>query len=479
LISTGRIISTTHHQVELVDIPLNVNRSQVIGGQLGILNNSLVRGSATASVLLPNGTSNLVKVLAWYARSDGEVVAASTSLEVPECPRNHMALSWTPGYPQEPGNSVNVTVRAQPNSFCSIGVVDRSVELLSRAQGGQLTLAALTSLLQELEPASWDTQTDDQYYCTGNEFGGGNGGFGIDFRKKREENERIKRSIFGGWSSYTEEKDAITAFDDSGVYVLSDLTLETRPCINSNTDYFVYDSDSGPDDAIAEEAGLGIAQVVFGPPPDAGLQVMTKGTALPTMEDDQVQQREYFPETWLWKVLLVPESGVWQQELELPDTITEWVGEGVRVHPEAGLGVSNMASVVTFIPFFLDLTIPATIKQGEAVPLKISVFNYLSQIIPVQVELSGTGSFSILSPDDGAASLCIEPSTKEVTTMVIRPTDAGDVNLTVTAFVNPELQDACGTNVTAVRRDTVVREIKVKWEGVEKQVTKSGYLCAG
>lgn len=76
-------------------------------------------------------------------------------------------------------------------------------------------------------------------------------------------------------------------------------------------------------------------------------------------------------------------SGVSEQNLELPDTITKWVGKAVCAHPEKGVGLSERTSITTFTPFFSDLTLPPSVKRGEVLPVKISVFNYLDQPLPV------------------------------------------------------------------------------------------------
>lgn len=76
-------------------------------------------------------------------------------------------------------------------------------------------------------------------------------------------------------------------------------------------------------------------------------------------------------------------SGVHTEKLPLPDTVTEWVGKAVCVHPEKGVGVSDRASVTTYTSFFADLTLPPSVKRGEILPVKISVFNYLHEALPV------------------------------------------------------------------------------------------------
>ena len=78
-------------------------------------------------------------------------------------------------------------------------------------------------------------------------------------------------------------------------------------------------------------------------------------------------------------------AGNSSQRLTLPHTITEWVGKAVCVHPEKGVGLSEKASITTFTPFFIDLTLPPSVQRGEILPVKISVFNYLGGALPVSV----------------------------------------------------------------------------------------------
>lgn len=47
------------------------------------------------------------------------------------------------------------------------------------------------------------------------------------------------------------------------------------------------------------------------------------------------------------------------------------------------MGLSERTSITTFTPFFSDLTLPPSVKRGEVLPVKISVFNYLDQPLPV------------------------------------------------------------------------------------------------
>ena len=79
------------------------------------------------------------------------------------------------------------------------------------------------------------------------------------------------------------------------------------------------------------------------------------------------------------------ENGLYEEDLKLPDTITQWVGRAVCVHPTKGVGLSAPSSITTFTPFFVDLTLLPSIRQGEIMPIVISVFNYLNRTLPVSL----------------------------------------------------------------------------------------------
>ncbi|XP_064091581.1 alpha-2-macroglobulin-like protein 1 [Macrobrachium nipponense] len=185
------------------------------------------------------------------------------------------------------------------------------------------------------------------------------------------------------------------------------------------------------------------------------------------------ESREYFPETWLWQMVVVGDGGQTKEDLELPDTITEWVGEAVCTHPEKGLGLSPYATVTTFTPFFLDLTMPATARRGENIPIKVSLFNYQNETLPVTVTLQDSGNYTASTR---SADLCVKTNDKGVAEFIVTPSAVGDVNLTFTAAVN-RLNTQCSSTTTLVKSDTVIKPLMVKFEGVMEEKVASDYFC--
>lgn len=70
-------------------------------------------------------------------------------------------------------------------------------------------------------------------------------------------------------------------------------------------------------------------------------------------------------------------------KLQTPHSITDWVLNTVCISPTEGLGLAPETSVRVMKPYFMDFTLPYSVKRGEVLPLKVSLFNYLNQAIPV------------------------------------------------------------------------------------------------
>ena len=79
-------------------------------------------------------------------------------------------------------------------------------------------------------------------------------------------------------------------------------------------------------------------------------------------------------------------------------------------------------------------------------PVKISVFNYLSTSLPVRINLESSAEFELL-PEEGTVaaadqvsagtfSVCIPQGDKETVSVRLRPLMVGDVNLAVSASVD-------------------------------------------
>ncbi|XP_066958816.1 alpha-2-macroglobulin-like protein 1 [Macrobrachium rosenbergii] len=342
------------------------------------------------------------------------------------------------------------------------GVVDESVELLSGGQRGTPTIGAIFHLFEAAEVSSGEnSQVSDYLYCNGN----GENSF-YDYDYGTEVSGSRKRRPHG----YTDMHDALRSFDAAGVYVISDLTLETRPCHYSFTYYYDYES---IDYGVGGMTTSGVSGVCS---PQHSLNIFnhsncpyTNGYVDTVSSPGKIElERTYFPETWLWEIVVIrltlkqhiinealptlPEpvhsqSGETAKDVQLPDTVTKWVGEAVCLHPELGIGLSPKSSITSFVPFFLDLSHPATARRHEKVPVLVSVFNYLTTSLPVTVELLTSADYTAQTY---STKTCVSGSGKEVVKFVVVPLEAGDVNLTFSASIDTT-DGSCGGTVDVGR----------------------------
>ncbi|XP_071524050.1 alpha-2-macroglobulin-like [Panulirus ornatus] len=422
-------------------------------GSLPPLPEHYTRGQVEIPIVLPPTSAPTVKVLVWFTGVNGEVVSDSRELEVEKCLSNKVNFVIKADDKAEPGASAELELTSLPQSLCSVGVVDKSVELLA-SQQSSLTIEQIFKHLEHYKIPNWlDHETDDDQYC----------------RIKLGSTDRA------GISYTSKYVDALRMFDESGVYVFSDSTLETRPCETKATHPF---EPYPPRPMKRPQHGFQMNQRVTSNvirPNAKSSNVVSEEEESDSSPEDQ---RTEFPETWLWDLHVIPDSGVKKEQVTLPDTITEWVGEAVCVHPRKGVGLSKRMTITTFTPFFADLTLPPSVKRGEILHVKITVFNYLDDALPVTVFLPKTKQLQVIrssnDSDIGRRSSCLGAKEKVVHTVKVKPLELGDVNITVSAVVDNRIMNCTSKEKY---RDAMVKPIKVEPEGFPKEKTWTKYVC--
>ncbi|RZF43399.1 hypothetical protein LSTR_LSTR001660 [Laodelphax striatellus] len=154
------------------------------------------------------------RVLVYYTRPDGEIVADSMIVLVDHCFPNKVSTRWSQ-YRLEPGSNVSLSIRAAPNSLCASNIID------SRSMGNN---DAQYDLWERLRKFITEPLQDTSDYC----FDGSSGNTGLTANIPPDwDLRRRKRSLL------IPIVDAKTAFDNLGVIIITDLTLETKPCQNN------------------------------------------------------------------------------------------------------------------------------------------------------------------------------------------------------------------------------------------------------
>ncbi|XP_012587791.1 PREDICTED: alpha-2-macroglobulin-like [Condylura cristata] len=191
--------------------------------------------------------------------------------------------------------------------------------------------------------------------------------------------------------------------------------------------------------------------------------------------------RKYFPETWIWDLVVLDLSGRSELTTKIPDTITEWKASALCLSGTTGLGLSPIISLQAFQPFFLELTLPYSVVRGEDFTLKATVFNYLLHCIRVRVQLEGSPDFIAVPVEANEESHCICRNGKNTVSWTVTPKSLGKVNFTATAEAL-QSQEMCGNEEPKVpelaQKDTVIKPLITEPEGIEREETFNTLLCA-
>ncbi|KAK7080210.1 hypothetical protein SK128_001245, partial [Halocaridina rubra] len=164
IISRGQIqySNTEEHDLIATDLPLE---AQNLIGDMPPSPPHHIRGVVDIPITLPSTASPSAKVTVWYVRDDGEVVSDTQELEISKCYSNPVDLKWSERKVQ-PGEKATLHLSAEPQSTCSLGVVDKSVELLS-SQNDDLTLDKVFETVEKAMVMEWENQqTNDYEYCS-------------------------------------------------------------------------------------------------------------------------------------------------------------------------------------------------------------------------------------------------------------------------------------------------------------------------
>ncbi|KAL3881064.1 hypothetical protein ACJMK2_033260, partial [Sinanodonta woodiana] len=290
-------------------------------------------------VLMESSMAPKAKLIVYYIRPDGEIVADGISFNVEGFFKNKVSIKFS-SLRAQPQDNLTLHLTAAPGSNINILAVDKSVLLLK--SGNDITPGEVKKELESYDSSS-----------------GGDSG-PVPFWLWR-------------WPMPAGGNDASEVFDRTGLAVLTDANLYKH----------VEPFDPRvplPMFAMARGAAV-LSSAPVGVPPVQELKPVNR-------------VRTLFPETWLWQNATVNPDGRAIIPTTVPDTITSWVASAFAVHPESGFGVAEETSTLeTFIPFFVSLQLPYSVVRGEKIVLQANIFNYLSMDVYALVTLPASDDY--------------------------------------------------------------------------------------
>ncbi|XP_057897484.1 alpha-2-macroglobulin-like protein 1 [Melospiza georgiana] len=385
---------------------------------------------SSLSLELPIGVelAPMARILVYVLLPNGDVVADSTELSVAKCFPNQVQMAFSEARAL-PGAALTLQLGAAPGSLCAVRAVDRSVLLLKPE--AELNAEAVYKALPEFSnPHS------------------------------------IQEEPFCDWLD--SKRDPYMLFQDAALKLF---TKSREPCRRRL--YMV--GMAGPGGEVTLLRGE-VGRNVY-----AGIMPMFTSVSSPLTEggEEPPAPRTYFPETWLWDLVPVGESGSAEMTVTVPDTITEWEAGMFCTAPQ-GLGLSPAVTLTAFQPFFVELALPYAVVRHESFTLRATVFNYLRQCLRVQVTLAESAELEVSPRAGDTYTSCVCADEAKTFQWGVRATSLGEVNVTVSTEALSS-SEPCGNELPLVptqgRVDTVIKPLLVQPGGILVEKTHSSLLC--
>jgi len=163
------------------------------------------------------------------------------------------------------------------------------------------------------------------------------------------------------------------------------------------------------------------------------------------------------------------------REYSAPHTITTWVGEAICMNSQVGLGVSKPSSLLVSQDFFAEIRLPYSVKRGETFPLNVTVFNYVDVELPMTVKL--ITSEEEVQSEKSEFEICLGPKDNTVLTLKTQALKLGELNITVEARITNGITNCKDVVQGEGFTDALVRQLRVKPEGVEIEKVESDFKC--
>ncbi|KAM4672096.1 LOW QUALITY PROTEIN: ovostatin-like [Amazona ochrocephala] len=417
----------------------------VLTGEIKVNIQADQNGTFTIPLVVSEKMAPAIRLLVYMLHPDKELVADSVRFPVEKCFRNKVQLQFS-AKQMHSASSVSLVIEAAANSFCAVRAVDQSVLLLK----SETELSAET--IYSLHPLQ-----DFQGY------------------------------IFNGLNLEDDPKDPCVSSDNifhKGLYytpVMSGLGPDVYQFLRDmGIKFFTNSKVRQPVLCTSETAR---------PPPyllNAGFMASThhvKSSAEIAREERGKRLtlesiRKFFPETWIWDIVLINSTGKVSISYTVPDTITEWKASAFCVGELFGFGMAVPTTLKAFQPFFVDLTLPYSVIRGEDFLLRANVFNYFDHCIKINVSLSDSLDYQaklISLEDDG----CVCAKQRKTYIWNISPKEIGNVIFSITAEtkdVEP-CEDEAPRNDSIDYRDTQIRALLVEPEGLRREKTQNYLVC--
>ncbi|XP_058244688.1 alpha-2-macroglobulin-like protein 1 [Hemibagrus wyckioides] len=388
--------------------------------------------------------SPVAQVVLYTVLPSGEAVADSMNYPIQLCLANKVSLSFSPST-ELPGGQVSLKLKAAPGSLCSVKAIDQSLLLLQPEK--ELNIQSVFNMLpvQTLSGYPYNIYEEDSNPC-----------WGIPPIRIIPFDAQVRKI---GFFPHPGKVDVYNTFKDIGIKILT------------NTDI------KKPSDCFPNMSALDIPVAEAKDAPAVLAKESTSGDS--SLNQAVITIRKYFPETWIWDLVSVSQSGAMAVSKTVPDSITTWQAGAFCTSP-VGFGVAPKTELTAFQPFFVSLTMPSSVIRGEVFTLKATVFNYLQSCMMVMVTLADSEQFSAQVCEECSYTQCLCADQSWTFSWTITPLVLGQVSINVTAEAI-QSSDLCGERAVTVPQkghiDSVIKTLLVQPEGTKQYKSYNELLC--
>ncbi|CAH0550920.1 unnamed protein product [Brassicogethes aeneus] len=428
--------------VYVVDTAVNASSSylkNVIGNKHKYSKNGILNTAEfTLDFDLNSPILTSYQLLVYFVTKGGETIASMKNVDIEPCFKNKVTAHWLQNR-MYPGSIATLNLKSNSDSLCSISSVDKSVFFMSNPHLKLDEHFLVKPFMKERDFAPTSRKIcippTKKLQRT------------VSYLKKddlKEHHNRTKRFVY----SFAEDFDTFDIFNKFGTIVITNLKTVTKPCYTGPVlpnEFNLIPENTKYDDQN-EEKGLPI--------------------------------RSFFPETWLWDLVKVEKGVTKELERFLPHSITTWVTNVMCVSPINGVGFSKEFEITAFQPFFVDVTVPYSIKQDESFYLYVNLFNYLNYSLPIQLKIDFSKNLELGQISNSNLSVCLQDNGTSAHLFHLKGLQSGQAKITVYAEIDTGYPRNCGPESVVNKRDVVQKSFIIEPEGYPIKVTKSAILCS-
>ncbi|KAM3913344.1 alpha-2-macroglobulin-like protein 1 [Leptodactylus fuscus] len=382
--------------------------------------------------------------LVTYAFLKDEIVVDTLTLNIEKCFKNKVSMAFSKDK-GPPGSKVEVQLKADPNSYCALRVIDSSLRLLN----------------------PYESFSADRIYNSRSFYTYGYKIEDFDVEDPAPACEDPDKLVFCGGRYYlpmssSTEGDAYKKLKSLGLIMATTLRLRKPEVCDKN-----------PPQAIAVpmlEAGSanfkasGLAMDSAGAGGGAGGATTTV--------------RQNFAETMLFVIVPTDTEGRATESAIVPDTITTWEGTCFCNSAENGFGMTKYsANFTTMLQLFVEATLPYSFVRQEIMNLVVVVHSYLPKCVKVLVTLQESNAFTAVQKNE-QQNPCVCGNGKLPFTWEVQAKVIGELNFTVSAQVTHTAETCDGPFEPSSDpiSDAVMQTSISEADGVPKQLTQSNLV---